>query len=78
MDVSALAIRVAQRRIASLTREACIIAVGDFGGDRCLFKNRDRNYTPELRVYHEVRNGVEVLYVKDEVTGEYRVKREEE
>lgn len=69
MDVSALATRVARRRFASQAREACIIAVGDFGGDRCLFKNRDRNYTPELRVYHEVRNGVEVLYIKDEVTG---------
>jgi len=52
-----------------MTREACIIAVGEFGGDRCLLKNRDRNYTPELRLYHELRNGVEVLYVRDEVTG---------
>lgn len=69
MDVSALAIRVARRRLASLTRGACIIAVGDFGGDRCLFKNRDRNYTPKLRVNHTVRNGVEVFYVEDEVTG---------
>lgn len=61
--------RVARAHIASMTREACIIAVGDFGGDRCLLKNRDRNYTPELRLYHEVRNGVEILYVRDEVTG---------
>ena len=44
-----------------MRREACIVAVGEFGGSRCLLKNRDRNYTPELRLHHEVRNGVEVL-----------------
>jgi hypothetical protein len=65
----AIAHRVARTHIAAMTREACIIAVGEFGGDRCLLKNRDRNYTPELRLYHEVRNGVETLYVRDEVTG---------
>lgn len=64
-----LAHRVARAHVAAMTREACIIAVGDFGGDRCLLKNRDRNYTPELRLHHEIRNGVEVLYVRDEVTG---------
>ena len=61
--------RVAHAHIASMTREACIVAVGEFGGSRCLLKNRDRNYTPELRLHHEVRNGVEILYVRDEVTG---------
>ena len=61
--------RVASAHIASTTREACIIAGGEFGGNRCLLKNRDRNYEPELRAYHEVRNGVEVLYIKDETTG---------
>lgn len=64
-----LAHRVASAHIAAMTREACIIAVGEFGGDRCILKNRDRNYTPELRLHHEVRNGIEVLYVRDEVTG---------
>ena len=52
-----------------MDKKACIIAAGVFGGNRCLLKNRDRNYVPELTVYHEIRNGLEVLYVKDEVTG---------
>lgn len=64
-----LAHRVASAHIASMTREACIIAVGEFGGVKCLFKNRDRNYTPEIRVYHTLLDGVEVLYMKDETTG---------
>jgi hypothetical protein len=61
--------RIASAHIASMTREACIVAVVNAGGDKCLLKNRDRNYTPELRIHHEIRNGVEVLYVHDEVTG---------
>jgi hypothetical protein len=61
--------RIASRHVASMTREACIVAVGEFGGIKCLFKNRDRNYTPEVRLYHEILNGVEVLYMKDETTG---------
>lgn len=54
---------VASRRVA------CIIAAGEWGGSRCLLKNRDRNYKPDLKVYHEVIDGVEVLYIKDELTG---------
>jgi hypothetical protein len=50
-------------------RTACIISAGVWGGSRCLLKNRDRNYRPKLRMYHEIRNGVEVLYVRDEITG---------
>lgn len=50
-------------------KSACIIAAGVFGGNRVLLKNRDRNYVPEVRVYHEIRNGREILYVKDEITG---------
>lgn len=64
-----IAHRVARTHIASMTREACIVAVGDFGGVKCLFKNRDRNYTPEVRIYHTLLGGVEVLYMKDETTG---------
>lgn len=64
------AIRVASRYSAApMLKAACIVAAGDFGGSRCLLKNRDRNYTPELRIVHEIRNGVEVLYVEDEITG---------
>ena len=55
--------------ISSRVKVGCIIAVGKFGGSLCLLKNRDRNYLPEIKVYHEIRNGVEVLYALDEVTG---------
>ena len=34
-----------------------------------MFKNRDRNYVPELKIYHTRRNGVEMVYFKDEHTG---------
>lgn len=52
-----------------MDKRACIVAVGKWNGHKCLFKNRDRNYTPKIRVYHEIREGVEVLYLKDEITG---------
>jgi hypothetical protein len=52
-----------------MNKEACIIATGEWGGSRVLFKNRDRNYIPPLKVYHEIHNGVEILYYKDELTG---------
>ncbi len=61
--------RIARTVAARFDRKACIIAVGEFGGSRTLFKNRDRNYTPEIKVHHEVRDGVEVLYLRDSVTG---------
>jgi hypothetical protein len=63
---------VAASRVASAysrSKTACIISVGEWGGKKCLFKNRDRNYTPEVRIYHKVIDGVEVLYMKDELTG---------
>ena len=34
-----------------------------------MLKNRDRNYAPKVKIYHEIREGVEVLYLKDEGTG---------
>jgi len=62
--------KVASRYLkASTNRQGCIIAAGVWGGSRALLKNRDRNYTPKLKVYHQVRDGVEVLYMKDEITG---------
>jgi len=60
-------VRVASTYLRSKT--ACIISVGEWGGKKCLFKNRDRNYTPDIRIYHKVIDGVEVLYMKDELTG---------
>jgi hypothetical protein len=64
--------RPAPSRVASAyvrSKTACIISVGEWGGKKCLFKNRDRNYTPEVRIYHKLVEGVEVLYMKDELTG---------
>lgn len=52
-----------------MTREACIVAAGQFGDSYCLFKNRDRNYIPEVNLYHEVLEGVEVAYLYDDKTG---------
>lgn len=47
-----------------------MIAVTRINGKKCVFKNRDRNYVPDIRVYHVISdNGVEILYFKDERTG---------
>jgi len=53
---------------AHLLRQACIIAVGKWGKKKCLLKNRDRNYTPKVKIIHEVREGIEVLYMTDVTT----------
>lgn len=51
-------------------RQACVIAITHFDGKKCVFKNRDRNYVPDIRVFHIIsENGVEILYFKDERTG---------
>ena len=52
-----------------MPREACIVAAGKFGESYCLLKNRDRNYVPRVKLVHEVRDGVELAYLKDEKTG---------
>ena len=52
-----------------MMRDACIVAAGKFGDSYALFKNRDRNYSPNLKLVHEVRDGVEVAYLKDDKTG---------
>ena len=52
-----------------MNKTACIISVGNYAGHKCLFKGRDRNYVPEIKVYHEKIDGTEVLYLKDELTG---------
>lgn len=61
--------RVASTYVAAMPREACIVAAGKFGQSFCLLKNRDRNYLPHVKVVHEVRDGVEVAYMKDDKTG---------
>lgn len=52
-----------------MQKQACVIATGVFGNRRCLLKNRDRNYKPEITLVHEIRDGVEIAYLRDEVTG---------
>jgi len=56
-------------RAALMSRSACIVAAGTFGDSFCLLKNRDRNYLPEITIIHEVKDGVEVAYMKDASTG---------
>lgn len=48
---------------------SCIIAAGVWGGKRSLLKNRDRNYKPKVRLIHTLLGGVEVLFMRDEITG---------
>ncbi len=57
------------KKDSGMKKEACVIATTTLNGNRVLFKNRDRNYVPELKVYHVRINGVEILYMKDEMTG---------
>jgi hypothetical protein len=52
-----------------MKKKACIVAAGNWEGERILFKTRDRNYQVPISFHHEFRNGVEILYFKDEFTG---------
>ena len=53
-----------------MKKQSCVIAVTHIDGKKCVFKNRDRNYVPDIRVFHIISdNGVEILYFKDERTG---------
>ena len=61
--------RVAHDIRAPRQKTACIISVGEWGGKRCLLKVRDRNYRPRIKVYHIILDGVEIAYMKDEITG---------
>jgi hypothetical protein len=57
------------RVVQAHLRKACIVAIGEWGGKKCLLKNRDRNYTPKVKIIHEIRDGIEVLYMTDTKTG---------
>lgn len=46
----------------------CIIVSKNLNDRKILAKNRDRNYKPTLEVVHEIRNGVEVAYLRDTIT----------
>lgn len=43
----------------------CVIASMYLDGQSILVKNRDRKYKAEIEVIHELRDGVEVLYIHD-------------
>ncbi len=56
-------------KTSSFNKLACIIAAGNFGDDFCMLKNRDRNYEPKVKIIKEIIDGVEIAYLRDDVTG---------
>lgn len=57
-------------KLVDLLRETnnldeCTIVGAKLGDDIVLAKNRDRNYTPKIKVIHELINDVEVAYMLD-------------
>ena len=53
-----------------MLKQSCVIAITHIGDKKWVFKNRDRNYIPDIRVHHIIsEGGVEILYFKDERTG---------
>lgn len=52
-----------------MNKKACTISATPCDNRVVLFKNRDRNYDPDLKVYHDRYNGVEILYFQDVDTG---------
>ena len=56
-------------RRANMLKQSCVIAFSEVGGKKFMFKNRDRNYVPQLKVFHTYRGGVEVVFFRDENTG---------
>jgi len=49
--------------------EECIVVGGLASGGHVLGKNRDRNYSPRLRIVRDILDGVEVAYIHDLDTG---------
>jgi hypothetical protein len=47
----------------------CVIFYTNKCGDLIFAKNRDRNYNPKIQVIHEIKNGIELVYIKDLVSG---------
>lgn len=43
----------------------CIIVYKKINKKTYILKNRDRNYKPSIKIIHEIRNGVEVVYIED-------------
>lgn len=47
----------------------CVILYTKINGKKVMVKNRDRAYKPDVKIIHEIINGIEVAYLKDESTG---------
>jgi hypothetical protein len=47
----------------------CVIFYININGQIILAKNRDRPYKPEIEIIHEIKNGIEVVYMKDSKHG---------
>jgi len=47
----------------------CVILYTKINGKQILAKNRDRTHNPEIKIFHEIRNGVEIAYISDTKTG---------
>lgn len=47
----------------------CVILYTVIDGKTILAKNRDRAYKPVVKIVHEIVDGIEVAYLRDEVTG---------
>ena len=46
----------------------CVIATLHIDGETILAKNRDRKYDPTVKVVHELKDGVEIIYIQDTIT----------
>ena len=47
----------------------CVILYTDINGKKIFAKNRDRMYKPNIQIIHEIKNGIELVYIKDLGTG---------
>jgi hypothetical protein len=47
----------------------CVILYTKINNKILLVKNRDRSYKPKIQIIHEIVNNIEIVYLKDEVTG---------
>lgn len=61
--------KVARLHIASLNKKACVIGAKPFEDRIVLFKNRDRNYDPDVKIVHDKVHNVEMIYMLDTESG---------
>lgn len=47
----------------------CVILYTEINGKKILAKNRDGTHVPKIEIIHEIVNGIEIVYLKDKVTG---------